>query len=1268
MRALPHHRQVSRHFGPRAVAAIVAAVAVLLALAVSPPSSAAGGARPGARLPAAEPERPPSDTSAPAPGTYRVTLLTGDVVVLHVAADGRQAASLEDAPADGSGRDPQIFERDGHVHVVPAEVSEYLAAGVVDERLFDVTALVRQGLHDAAAPKLPLVVSVPEGVTTFSAPSGAEVGRRLGSIGAVSMTAAKDAVRSVWESLRGASPLADDATPRATLAGANSVWLDGVVHAALDESVAQVGAPAAWAEGLDGSGVSVAVLDSGYDPSHPDLQDRVVASANFSAEKSAVDGNGHGTHVAATVAGSGAASDGTYRGVAPGSKLLIGKVLDDSGSGFESEIIAGMQWAVDQGADVVNLSLGTDFASDGSDPLSLAVNQLTESSDALFVVAAGNTGPAPSTVTSPGAADAALTVGAVDKADQAAWFSSRGPRFGDGAIKPEIVAPGVGIVAARAAGTSLGNLLDEHYTALNGTSMATPHVAGAAAILAQQHPDWGAEELKGRLVSAATPLDNEPVTFQGAGRLDVAAAVGDTVGVDHGVLYLGSVDHDAEAVTAELTYHNPTDQRVTLRLSADVDHTGPGGARRPALRLSRSALSIPAGGEATTTVLLTPNRAEAGTYEGHITAVDVRGRQTPVHTATSFSIVPPSHTVTLEAIDRHGGPATGPVDLLNIDTWEEHRTFLLDGSGTVDLPAGDYTVVAAIETAGDGTHPASVTVTGDTQVTVEGDVHLSYDARGGEQLAVDTPRPAQLDNVHVIWRRSIGDAAMTSLLWSARTGEKIYTIPGDPAETGDFDLWTTWQLAEPLLTLDLFDDPDMLPQLASMDHPYVGNGELPVVDVGTGTPEEFAAADVEGKIAVATRPDGDVSEQAVAAEAAGAEFLLVINNRPGPWATSIWPEEFPTYTMQQRAGKILRDAIAADPDPRLDVDAIHDSTYAYELVFTEAGGIPSGTTYDVADEPLATVRSDYRDDSPDQGRRESWIPFVDGVVLGTALGSVRNGPVERTEYVSTDGVEWQRFGQPHGEFLNMYWTETAIETYVPGQTYDQVWWGPLVAPGVPVTNGLDELGSPLARFRDVIRVLMPHYRYGAGTLAGTIQEQLGDTSELTLRRDGEVVGTSTWPEAQFTVAPEAAEYELNLRVDSGSGTWRSTSVATETTWRFTSQRPDEERVVLPLVQATYELAAGERNQMPVGSPYPLIVRPEYQPGAAGPGGFDVTVEVSFDDGASWTATAVEADGDDRFEATVPATAEAGFATVRVTVTDDDGNAMTQRIDRAWRVG
>ena len=134
---------------------------------------------------------------------------------------------------------------------------------------------------------------------------------------------------------------------------------------------------------------------------------------------------------------------------------------------------------------------------DGTDPLSRAIDELSASSETLFVVAAGNNGGnGPDTITAPGAADAALTVGAVDGHDTLACFSSRGPRLGDHALKPDVVAPASTITAARAAGTSLGNPVDEWYTDLDGTSMATPHVAGLAAILKQEHPGWDGEQLK----------------------------------------------------------------------------------------------------------------------------------------------------------------------------------------------------------------------------------------------------------------------------------------------------------------------------------------------------------------------------------------------------------------------------------------------------------------------------------------------------------------------------------------------------------------------------------------------------------------------------------------------------------------------------------------------------------------------------------------------------------------------------------------------------
>ncbi|MFD0539314.1 S8 family serine peptidase [Actinomadura luteofluorescens] len=128
----------------------------------------------------------------------------------------------------------------------------------------------------------------------------------------------------------------------------------------------QVGAPQAWSAGYTGEGAKVAVLDTGVDAGHPDLQGRIAETRNFSESADAADRVGHGTHVASTVAGTGAASRGERRGVAPRADLLIGKVLDDEGSGTDSSVIAGMEWAAPR-ADVVNMSLGG-APTDGTDP------------------------------------------------------------------------------------------------------------------------------------------------------------------------------------------------------------------------------------------------------------------------------------------------------------------------------------------------------------------------------------------------------------------------------------------------------------------------------------------------------------------------------------------------------------------------------------------------------------------------------------------------------------------------------------------------------------------------------------------------------------------------------------------------------------------------------------------------------------------------------------------------------------------------------------
>ncbi|NEE21870.1 S8 family serine peptidase, partial [Streptomyces sp. SID7499] len=159
------------------------------------------------------------------------------------------------------------------------------------------------------------------------------------------------------------------------------------VETTLEQSTAQVNAPKAWAAGYDGKGTTVAVLDTGADTEHPDLAGRVTASKNFTDSQSTKDWQGHGTHTASTAGGSGAASDGLKKGVAPGTGLLIGKVLNDYGYGQTSWIISGMQWAVDQKADVVSMSLGSSEIGDCGDPLAAATAELSKNTHSLFVVA-----------------------------------------------------------------------------------------------------------------------------------------------------------------------------------------------------------------------------------------------------------------------------------------------------------------------------------------------------------------------------------------------------------------------------------------------------------------------------------------------------------------------------------------------------------------------------------------------------------------------------------------------------------------------------------------------------------------------------------------------------------------------------------------------------------------------------------------------------------------------------------------------------------------
>lgn len=620
-----------------------------------------------------------------------VTLITGDKIIVRGNVHTVRPAS---------GRTQIGFHQysiDGHHYIIPHDAAALVASGKLDRRLFDVNLLLEYGYDDTLRADLPLIVtygsSASSTTTARLAAAGTSAMQPLASVRGAAVRANKATAEKFWSAmLESASVNAGSkrtAAPRLT-GDLATVWLDGKRKVALDRSVPQIGGDAAAQAGLTGQGVVVAVLDTGIDETHPDFAGRITEARNFTDDVD-TDTNGHGTHVASILAGSGAAEEGRYRGVAPAATLLIGKVCNGDADCAESDIIAGMEWAAAQGAQVVNLSLGGPDSPE-LDPMEQAVNALTAQYGTLFVIAAGNSGDA-ETVGSPGSSEAALTVGAVDLQDQLAEFSSRGPRIGDQALKPDITAPGVGIVAARAAGTLIGELeqVGEHYARLSGTSMATPHVAGAAALLAEQHPDWAAPQLKAMLMGSARNSSELDAFAEGTGRVDLARAITQSVSAFPPSLSLATQPwphEDDEPEQRTVIYRNTGSAAVTLRLTVDVRNLAGAPAPAEMFTVEPDLITVPAGGEAE--AVFTSHTRVASPDEQLVGSLVATADEQAVHTTVAVNKDFEGYDLTIRHVAREGDPADDYfTTLVNLD---ERRPILLepsdDGINVVRLRRG----------------------------------------------------------------------------------------------------------------------------------------------------------------------------------------------------------------------------------------------------------------------------------------------------------------------------------------------------------------------------------------------------------------------------------------------------------------------------------------------------------------------------------------------------------------------------------------------------
>ncbi|WP_170211911.1 S8 family peptidase [Saccharothrix australiensis] len=645
--------------------------------------------------------------------------MTGDRVL--VSADGERV-SPDPSPAR-PGMRFVAREVDGHRHVIPVDALPLLAEGRLDPRLFDVTLLVRDGYD--RLPDLPLLVTYQDGVPAASA----ALDRTGLAVTAVSTAARTLAVRqghdtalSTWDSM-----VADGG--RALRPGVEKVWLDGMSKVSLDVSVPRVGGPAAWAAGYRGAGATIGIIDTGVDDTHPDLVGKVVERVDFTAEDDHVDYSGHGTHVASIAAGTGAAGGGRHTGVAPEARLYVAKVCPRTGGCPQSAVIRAIDWMAAKGVKVVNLSLGSG-SSAGQDPVEAAVEAHPGT---LFVTATGNDA---GLTGSPATAPSALAVGAVDDADRPAAFSNRGTRLDEPAVKPEIAAPGVKITAARAT-TSAGA---GDYVEFDGTSMAAPHVAGAAALLAQRHPDWSAARLKQGLVASAG-AGTRAWFATGAGRLDVGRAVTQTASAAPAALSFGLRRFPyGDPVHDTVTYRN--DGPAPLDLDLRLDATDAAGAALPAgfLTVDRPRVTVPAGGTATVTVTLDPSvDAPRDTHLGGVLSATADG--VSLRTPVTAYLEPEMHTLTIRTIGRDGDPTARAYTYFvsQGDRPGGRPVRHPDGVATIRLPQGRYTFDTLLY---DGEWPTGTeTMMVAPRIVMDRDQTVTVDVRTAKPLSVTAPRP-----------------------------------------------------------------------------------------------------------------------------------------------------------------------------------------------------------------------------------------------------------------------------------------------------------------------------------------------------------------------------------------------------------------------------------------------------------------------------------------------------------------------------------------------
>ncbi|MFF3381327.1 S8 family serine peptidase [Streptomyces sp. NPDC002680] len=1236
------------------VLALLAAPLLLLPM----PGAAAA---PAVSSPSAGADPAPVQGQAKVRSTHDVTLVTGDVVTVTTF-EGDAQPALRVHP-EGPSRGLAVVQRsETGTYVIPQAARQAVIDDAVDLELFDVEQLVADGYDDASTKALPLVLDNIDGVGAPKTAPQARITSNLRSINSRGVDVPKARATAFWQQ--------SDSTGERKALHVGKIWLDAKVTADLAQSVPQTGAPALWKAGFDGKGVKVAVLDTGVDTTHPDLAGRVSRLENFTSTPDAVDHMGHGTHVAATIGGSGTGNGA--KGVAPDVDLISGKVLDNRGDGKLSEIIAGIEWAAAEGADIVNMSLGSRIADDGTGPLSAAVDRATAEHGTLFVVASGNAGP--NTIGSPASARDALTVGALNRDGSLAGFSSTGPRIGDYGVKPEISAPGVGIVAARAAGTSLGNPVDEFYTSMDGTSMASPHVAGTAALLKQAHPQWTWQQLKSALVGSAEPGDYR-VEEGGAGRVDVARAQAQLAYSVPAAVNLGAApyvdDAPYETVTREIAIHNDAATARTFTLTASI--TSSGGAPIPdgSVRLSTNEVTVPAGSAAAVTITADPNLLPAETpYSGLVTAA-AADSSASVRVPVSIYVEPPMRTITVRGTATNG-KAVLDDSLLLVHDETSSRTYqgvFRNGVGTVRVKLGSYaveTLLLSPDAGGEQVEDVALNVRPEVRIG-DDNVALALDARKASEVTYRTGRDTEQQAGSLGYWRSTRPG-FSPLITLPPDFKRIRLFPTAAPETGTQEITLYSTRSAPILVAKAGRTP-LRPTVLDAAKRFEGRAELKLVDVGNGSADGFAGKYVKGALVLATpAPGSAISSVIEQAGAQGAAAVAIGNNGPGRLDAAAGTQAVPAFALPGEDVGSLRRLLARVKPVEVALVGTPLTPYVYDLVTPFKNTVPRG--------PL-TVGVDESSHAHVSAR----IHERNGV-----------GPANYTNYIlrwnGSDAARYIPVGTQlpvrRGAVLDEWFSASPETSYNAGVAFDasggSAWFS-------DIENGRHRFHQPGHRTVDYFKVVNTS-KFGVLKTRGntlwvvtdrlfdptgmyTMRDWQGDAKRMTLYRDGTQVYSNQLSDFGAVSAPSGeGDYKLVVEARRDAPGWEYSTHLTTTASFRANPKPDSGDIHISMPQVGYGVGVDLSNRIRADRPQRLTVTA--RPSRSGEAEItDVRTWLSYDDGQTWSRLKLApagADGQWKVTLKVPGGKHTPkYVSLRTVATDANGHSIEQTVKRAFGV-